>query len=113
MISVGLAVPFTLGIVTAVNPCGFAMLPTWLGYFLGRDTAYSNARPEQILRGLSVSLTLTAAFVLVFGALGLAVNSITSEGAIASKTPWVTVALGIALVPYGLALLTGPEVQFL
>ena len=91
MISVGLAVPFTLGIVTAVNPCGFAMLPTWLGYFLGRDTADREARPEQVLRGLSVSLTLTAAFVLVFGALGLAVNSITSEGAIASRTPWVTV----------------------
>ena len=28
-----------LGIVTAINPCGFAMLPTWLGYFLGRDNA--------------------------------------------------------------------------
>ena len=111
MISVGLAVPFTLGIVTAVNPCGFAMLPTWLGYFLGRDTADREARPEQVLRGLSVSLTLTAAFVLVFGALGLAVNSIVSEEAIASRTPWVTVALGIAFIPCGLALLTGRRVR--
>ena len=111
VIDVGLAVPFTLGIVTAVNPCGFAMLPTWLGYFVGRDTADHEARPEQVLRGLSVSLTLTAAFVLVFGALGLAVNSIVSEAAIASRTPWVTVALGIAFIPYGLALLTGRRVR--
>ena len=111
MISVGLAVPFTLGIVTAVNPCGFAMLPTWLGYFLGRDTADREARPEQVIRGLSVSLILTGAFVLVFGALGLAVNSIVSEEAIAARTPWVTVVLGMLFVPYGLALLTGRQVR--
>ena len=69
MIDVSLALPFTLGIVTTINPCGFAMLPTWLGYFLGRDSADGEDRPEQVLRGLSVSLTLTAAFVRVFGAL--------------------------------------------
>ena len=111
MISVGLAVPFTLGIVTAVNPCGFAMLPTWLGYFLGRDTADREARPEQVIRGLSVSLILTAAFVLVFGALGLAVNSIVSEEAVASRTPWVPVVLGLLFVPYGLALLPGRQLR--
>ena len=111
MISVGLAVPFTLGIVTAINPCGFAMLPTWLGYFLGRDTADRHARPEQVVRAVSVSLTLSAAFVILFGALGLAVNSITSEATIADKTPWVTVILGLCLVPYGLTLLTGRQVR--
>ncbi len=107
MIDVGLALPFTLGIVTAINPCGFAMLPTWLGYFLGRDTADDEARPEQVLRGLSVSLALTAAFVLVFGALGLAVNTVVSEEAVATRTPWVTVLLGAGFIPLGLAMLTG------
>jgi len=111
VISVGLAVPFTLGIVTAINPCGFAMLPTWLGYFLGRDTADRHARPEQVVRAVSVSLTLSATFVILFGTLGLAVNSITSEAAIADKTPWVTVVLGLCLVPYGLALLIGRQVR--
>ena len=111
MISVGLAVPFTLGVVTAINPCGFAMLPTWLGYFLGRDTADRHARPEQVVRAVSVSLTLSAAFVILFGTLGLAVNSITSEATIADKTPWVTVVLGLCLVPYGLALLIGRQVR--
>ncbi|MCP4850530.1 MAG: hypothetical protein GY900_02205, partial [Actinomycetia bacterium] len=111
MIDVSLALPFTLGIVTAINPCGFAMLPTWLGYFLGSDTADGEARPEQVLRGLSVSLILTAAFVLVFGALGLAVNTVVSEEAIATKTPWVTVILGAAFVPYGLFMLTGRQLR--
>ncbi|MDG2428632.1 MAG: cytochrome c biogenesis protein CcdA [Acidimicrobiales bacterium] len=111
MIDVSLTLPFTLGIVTAINPCGFAMLPTWLGYFLGRDSADSQARPEQVLRGLSVSLVLTAAFVMVFGALGLAVNTVVSEEAVATRTPWVTVVLGVVFVPYGLLQLTGRQVR--
>ncbi len=111
MTGVSLTLPFTLGIVTAINPCGFAMLPTWLGYFLGRDSADGEARPEQVLRGLSVSLTLTAAFVMVFGALGLAVNTVVSEEAVATRTPWVTVVLGVAFVPYGLLQLTGRQVR--
>ena len=111
MIDVSLALPFTLGIVTTINPCGFAMLPTWLGYFLGRDRADGEDRPEQVLRGLSVSLTLTAAFVLVFGALGLAVNTVVSEEAVATRTPWITVALGALFIPVGLGMLTGRTVR--
>lgn len=33
----GLALFFTMGMVAAVNPCGFAMLPAYLSYFLGLD----------------------------------------------------------------------------
>ena len=107
MIDIGIALPFTLGIVTAVNPCGFAMLPTWLGYFIGRDTGDTGARPEQVVRGLVVSLTLAGAFVLVFGILGMAVTHLVSEEAIASRTPWATVVIGLAFIPYGLAVLAG------
>ena len=66
MIDISLALPFTLGLVTAVNPCGFAMLPTWLGYFMGNDTVDRDARPEQIWRAFTVSLTMASGFVLVF-----------------------------------------------
>lgn len=88
------------------------MLPTWLGFFLGRDTADSAARPEQVIRGLSVSFTLTSAFVLTFGLLGLAVNTIVTEEAVASRAPWITVVLGMVFVPWGLALLGGYQVRF-
>ena len=57
MFDIELVLPFSLGIITAINPCGFAMLPTWLGYFIGKDTADNQARPEQVIRGLWVSLT--------------------------------------------------------
>ncbi|MDP6077994.1 MAG: cytochrome c biogenesis protein CcdA [Acidimicrobiales bacterium] len=115
MIDIGIALPFTLGIVTAVNPCGFAMLPTWLGYFIGRDRDDTKARPEQVMRGLVVSFTLTGAFVMVFGLLGLAVTYLVSEDIVARRTPWVTVAIGAVLIPYGMAILTNrkPNLSFL
>ena len=112
MTDVGLALPFSLGIVTAINPCGFAMLPTWRGYFIGRDTADQQARPEQVIRGLWVSLLLTVSFVAVFGLLGLAVSHLVSEEAIARRTSWITVVVGLALIPYGLTLLTGRRSSF-
>ncbi|MEC7810593.1 MAG: cytochrome c biogenesis protein CcdA [Actinomycetota bacterium] len=105
MFDIELVLPFSLGIVTAINPCGFAMLPTWLGYFIGKDTADSQARPEQVLRGLVVSLTLTTTFVGVFGFLGFLISHLVNEETIARKTPWITVILGALLIPYGFSLL--------
>ena len=35
MIDAPLALAFTAGMVATVNPCGFAMLPAYLSYFLG------------------------------------------------------------------------------
>lgn len=32
-----LALAFTAGMVATVNPCGFAMLPAYLSYFLGLE----------------------------------------------------------------------------
>ena len=111
MFDLGLTLPFTLGLVTAINPCGFAMLPTWLGYFLAGDAADREDRPEQVLRGLLVSLVMAGAFVLVFGTLGLAVTHLTTEESIARRTPWITVLVGILLIGYGLTLLAGRRIR--
>ena len=39
MIDAPLAYAFTAGAVATVNPCGFAMLPAYLSYFLGIEAA--------------------------------------------------------------------------
>ena len=44
MFSADLAFPFTLGLVAAFNPCGFAMLPVYVSFFLGKDSDTSTAR---------------------------------------------------------------------
>ena len=37
MIDAPFALAFTAGMVATVNPCGFAMLPAYLSYFLGLE----------------------------------------------------------------------------
>jgi len=109
MFSADLAFPFTLGLVAAFNPCGFAMLPVYVSFFLGKDAETSTAR--SIMRALKVGLALTLGFVAVFGAFGILTSSLLSSGSVLEVTPYVTVVLGILLVPLGIAMLRGFEMK--
>jgi cytochrome c-type biogenesis protein len=108
MIDVELAYPFSLGLVAAFNPCGFAMLPTYLAYFITEDSADGD-RATSTLRALMVGLIITASFVLVFGLIGIVTRNIITTGAIEERLPWVTLGTGILLVPLGVAMLAGYE----
>jgi cytochrome c biogenesis protein CcdA len=100
--AVGLA--FGAGMVATVNPCGFAMLPAYLSYFLGLDDGGRDARAG-VLRALRVGLAVSAGFVLVFGLLGLPISWF--SGAIEQRLPWVTMVIGVGLVVLGVAMLWG------
>ena len=104
MIDAPLAYAFGVGMVATVNPCGFAMLPAYLSFFLGLEGADADARAD-LLRALAVGATMTAGFLLVFGLLGIVLNSFISS--IESWLPWVTIVLGLALLPLGVMLLRG------
>ena len=54
----GLGYAFVAGMVAAVNPCGFVLLPAWLGAYLSdqRGTGTSGG----IRRSIAVALSLTA-----------------------------------------------------
>lgn len=109
-LSVGLAFPFSAGLVAAFNPCGFAMLPTYLAFFVGQeDTSGEPSLMRSVTRGLTVGLTLAAGFFVVFGGLGIITSHFLSRGAVAEKLPWVTLILGILMIPLGLAMLRGFE----
>ena len=41
-----LALAFSAGMVATVNPCGFAMLPAYLSYFLGLEEPSAAASPS-------------------------------------------------------------------
>ena len=100
-----IAFAFAAGMVAAVNPCGFAMLPAYLSYFLGIE---GSGRPERpIMRAWTVSATMTLGFVIVFGVVGLAVASLYRR--IAGHLGWVTLGVGLGLIALGIALLAGKE----
>ena len=57
MIDLPLALAFSSGLLAVVNPCGFAMLPAYLGYFIGADDG--ELRPFQaVVRAVVVAVTV-------------------------------------------------------
>ena len=110
-----LAYPFSLGLVAAFNPCGFALLPAYLGYFIGVE---SGDRPTSgakalgaMLRAMVVALTLTAGFVIVFGAFGALFETVLSQGTVLDRIGYVTIAIGVIMALLGVWLLTGRAVN--
>ncbi|UDY34059.1 cytochrome c biogenesis CcdA family protein [Dermatobacter hominis] len=111
-----LALAFSAGMVATVNPCGFALLPAYLTYFLGLEQpgadgelepGASVVRRSPVLRSLVVAAAVTAGFLVVFGIMGLAWSSISS--AVGQRLPWFTLVIGIGLVVLGIAVIRGFE----
>lgn len=105
-----IAYAFGVGMVATFNPCGFAMLPAYLSYFLGLENAdgLDHRTDSTVLRALAVGAAMTGGFVVVFGLLGLVLEPVLSS--IQDKLPWLTIMLGIALVVLGVRLLMGREI---
>ncbi len=102
---------FSVGMVATFNPCGFAMLPAWLSYFLGLENAkgLDQRTGASVLRALVVGAVMTAGFLVVFGILGLVLDPVLSS--INDKLPWITIVLGLVLVVLGIRLLMGREID--
>ena len=109
------AYPFSLGLGAAFNPCGFALLPAYLGYFIGVESADRPTSGAQalgaMLRAMVVALTLTASFVIVFGAFGALFETVLSQGAVFDRIGYVTIAVGVVMALLGLWLLAGRAVN--
>ena len=58
-----LATSFTAGLLAAINPCGFVLLPTYLVYFLGMENLRPGAERASVLRALKVSFAVSAGFM--------------------------------------------------
>ncbi|MFN0090053.1 MAG: cytochrome c biogenesis CcdA family protein [Acidimicrobiales bacterium] len=111
MIDAPLALAFTAGLVATVNPCGFAMLPAYLSWYLGAegDPADQPAGlAMRVGRALLVGATVSAGFLVVFGATGALVTA--GVRSFIDYVPWVAMIIGVALAGLGIALLAGREV---
>lgn len=108
----GLAIPlgfaFAAGMASAVNPCGFAMLPAYLGLYLGsNDQSQQTAQPvRQLGRALLVGGLVTAGFVVLFGIAGILL-SLGTRSIVLSILPFVGLAVGVLLTALGAWLVGG------
>jgi cytochrome c biogenesis protein CcdA len=109
MIDLSLTFPLSLGLVAAFNPCGFAMLPAYLAYFVGSASADDTSRARSVVRAIKVSLALTAGFVAVFTVIGVLTETVLSVRWLNERLGWVTLAFGVLMVPLGIAMLLGRE----
>jgi cytochrome c-type biogenesis protein len=86
---------FVAGMVASVNPCGFVLLPAYLGYYLGDDQGARGGR-RRTGRACAVSATVTASFALLFGLAGILAGLAAS--AVTSSLPWIGTAVGAGLI---------------
>jgi len=105
MIDAPLALAFTAGMVATVNPCGFAMLPAYLGYFLGIDNSTDEESTAGIGRALLVGSAVSAGFLLLFAAAGAIVSWTSID--ILHASPWLTMVIGVVVTVVGIAFLAG------
>jgi cytochrome c-type biogenesis protein len=98
---------FGAGMVAAVNPCGFALLPTYLGLYLGTIDTSDTQQPwsRNFVQAVWVSATVTAGFVVLFGLAGLVLSVATTT--VARYLPWLGLVVGMLLIAAGGRMLNG------
>jgi cytochrome c biogenesis protein CcdA len=99
---------FLLGAVAAFNPCGFALLPAYLGMYLGEADRKSSSVASRTRRSLTIAATVATAFTVLFGAMG-AVFEVASS-VIVRSLPWAGLGIGIVLILVGGMSLAGRSV---
>jgi cytochrome c-type biogenesis protein len=101
---------FGAGLLATVNPCGFVMLPSFLGLQLGMsDDADASSPLARAGNGFGIGLTLSAAFSAVLVAAGIVLAA--GLRSLVDVVPWLAVAVGVALVLVGVAMLAGHHVS--
>lgn len=105
MTQVPLALALAAGMLAAVNPCGFALLPAYLSLLVIGDD--SPGRADAVRRALACSAAMTAGFVAVFAVFGVLITPI--AGSLQQHLPWFTIGLGLLLAGLGGWLLSGRD----
>ncbi len=102
---------FGAGMVSAVNPCGFAMLPVYLSLYLGAGEEHYQDRPWyiRVARAAGVAAIVTAGFGLLFGVIGILVSA--GGSFLLSLMPWFSVIIGVCLVLLGIWLMLGKHIS--
>ena len=100
---------FGAGLVSPLNPCGFGLLPAFLGYQLGSDDQRRDTPlAARLWRGLGSGAAVSTGFtgVLVSAALLIALGL----RSLLQFVPFAAVVIGVVLVGAGVAVLAGRRV---
>ena len=100
------AYSFILGVMAAVNPCGFVLLPTYLVYYLGTELNRDDeSKTTTLRRGLSVGIAVSSGFIGLFLVVGIISRAFTTV--ISENAKYAALVIGIGLIAMGIAMLLG------
>lgn len=103
-----LGLAFGAGLVAALNPCGFALLPAYLTLVVRAERAGALTAAG---RALAATVAMTLGFLAVFGSFGLL--TVTVAATVERYLPYVTIVIGISLVALGIWLSFGRDLAVL
>ena len=96
---------FGAGLLATVNPCGFAMLPAFLGFYVGEDDQEPVSAAARAWQGLGVGAAVSVGFAGVFVLVGLLVSA--GLRALLDVVPYAALIIAVALVGVGVAMARG------
>ncbi|MFV0437822.1 MAG: cytochrome c biogenesis CcdA family protein [Desulfopila sp.] len=101
---------FGAGMVSAVNPCGFFLLPVYISLYLGaeQESYLDQAWWARLGKACWVALVVTAGFGLLFGLVGAVV--LASGYYLMRLLPWFGIGVGLVFIVLGGWILTGRTV---
>jgi len=109
---------FAAGLVAALNPCGFAMLPAYLVLVVRGEGAgdpetrtTTSTGLTAVGRALAATAGMGLGFLTVFGLFGAL--TISAGATVQRYLPYLVAAIGIVLVALGIWLLLGRELTLL
>lgn len=104
---------FAAGLLSTVNPCGFAMLPAYLSFFMGLHEQEDLPRRVVVGRALKIGLIMSAGFIVIFGTTGLIIRfgGEAIQDSIANGLAWVALITGGGVVALGVWLLMGNSLK--
>lgn len=104
------AYSFVLGILAAVNPCGFVLLPTYLLFFLGTREEENLTTSERLRRALVVGAGISVGFLGIFFVIGVISRLFTQW--IEFNAKYASFVIGIGLLVAGVRMLSGWTPKF-
>ena len=100
---IGLLLPFgfafAVGMASATNPCGFALLPAYIGLLLSRSAGDAPRLRRRLASSGLIALAVTSGFIALFASVGLLIGA--GGQAITDIFPLVGLVVGVVLIGAG------------